>query len=472
MTKQSRYFFLILLIYTTNFSFSQVKNGRIKVRKSRINIVGKTLFLYDLRTKECGNIFFETKEKCVVNFRLDSSEVSYLKLIPFDIPETEKLACTYSILTDTSLELKYKKFTDTCTFEFLSKENNYVKLKNTPYGIFEGNNFAVFYHFDKLIYSQSYKQSFADIRFTDSISKIDTVYNFIRNKKAQEEFKKAFDERLKSYKTRIKSQFFKGNFEIIGNKILLSKNDNPAFASLYFVRNSNKSALFSNYHFEKSYPLISEYTHIEFGGIKFSYDKCYLSYYDPKSKIDRQKLELPSSFRLDTFSVNYLKIGNPIIFSEADSFLIKNTKFLGNVKIKDIVSGYYDTYILSLNGNKIFYNSLYFYMNNAVEMKNKEIVLPQKTWRYSVKNNILFLYNEKDTLIDEMKNSSQGFCFTYHNNEPYVLGHIILEIVKRKCTSLFCSSRIKQELNILPKILITKKLEKVLLKIKLNYQKV
>ena len=43
-------------------------------------------------------------------------------------------------------------------------------------------------------------------------------------------------------------------------------------------------------------------------------------------------------------------------------------------------------------------------------------------WKYKIQNDIFFLYNETDTLIDEMKNGLDGFKFTYHNNEPYVFG--------------------------------------------------
>jgi len=32
------------------------------------------------------------------------------------------------------------------------------------------------------------------------------------------------------------------------------------------------------------------------------------------------------------------------------------------------------------------------------------------------------LYNNKDTLVDEMKNGYESFSFTYNNNEPYVFG--------------------------------------------------
>ena len=422
MNKIWKYSLLFLLFFAVNISFSQGGNGKIKVRKISQNIIGKTMTLFDLREKQCGTITVKSGNKCIINFRLDSNEIKYLKLIPFAIPVTEKFEGSYSFVSDTSFEVKFKNYTDTCSFLFLNENSNAAKLKNTPYGIFDKDNFAVFYHFDSVVYSQSYKQSFADRRFTDSVLKIDTIYKFVRDKSKRERLTKALKERLNEHKSKIKSEFFRGEYIIKGVKILLSENQKPPFGCLLFTRDSAQVSVFSRHHFEKSFVLTSEYTHKTYGKIQFHYNKCYINYYDPKTKVERFKATEFKILKKDTLGVNYLKKGNPIIFTKTDTFEIKNTEYFDNSKIKDVIGGYYSTHLLALNGNKISFKNFYFETETAVEMQDKEIVTPTVTWKYKVQNDVLFLYNNKDTLIDEMKNGFESFSFTYRNNEPYVFG--------------------------------------------------
>ncbi|MDG1175194.1 MAG: hypothetical protein P8N07_05285, partial [Flavobacteriales bacterium] len=57
-----------------------------------------------------------------------------------------------------------------------------------------------------------------------------------------------------------------------------------------------------------------------------------------------------------------------------------------------------------------------------ISVKNKTLKDSLETWNYRVINNYFSVYNESDTLIDEMKNGFESFRFTYKNNQPYVFG--------------------------------------------------
>ena len=86
------------------------------------------------------------------------------------------------------------EFRDTCYYTFNNDSSNMVSFYSLPQGLFDKNGYAFFFGFDSVVYSQTYLRSLADFKFTDSISKLDSIYKNVvdpeQRKKLNENFKK------------------------------------------------------------------------------------------------------------------------------------------------------------------------------------------------------------------------------------------------------------------------------------------
>ncbi len=401
---------------------AQNGSGTIKIRKTDQIIIGKTLNLHDLRTRECGTIFFEDEENCTVNFTYATKDLQPLRVFLNSKVNSKKIECEYQLISDTSFIIKAEEYLDTCYYKFINKSNNIVRFFNTPQGLFDNNNYAFFFGFDSIVYSQSYLRSLTDFKFTDSLSKIDSIYKNVRDEDKRAELNALYKKRIEAYKKSINYSFFAGKHIMSGNKIvLINKETHTPFATLFLQKKGDYYSLFSYNDYEKSYPLISSYTHKSYGEITFNYEKCYVQYRKPITD-NSQEIIKGDIYNCDTLNVNY-PIGEKIYaYHGLDSFPIENTKYFEYAKIKGRIGGYYNTYLESLNGNKIKTDPLFFMAKNAISVSDKALKDTIENWDYKIQNNIFFLFNDTDTLIDEMKNGFDNFKFSYHNNEPYVFG--------------------------------------------------
>lgn len=403
-------------------SSAQIGNGKIKIRKTDKSIIGKTLNLFDLRTRECGTITFDDEETCVVSFKYEKEGLKNIRVFLNSLAATKNIECDYELISDTSFIIKSEDYEDTCFYDFINESNNIVRFYNTPQGIFDKGSYAFFYGFDSVVYSQSYLRSLSDFNFTDSLSKIDSVYKNVRNDDERERMNLEYKKKIEDYKQSINFSFFAGKYELKGNKItLIHKETFTPFATLFTQKKGDFYSLFSLNKYENTFPLISTYTHKTYGDITFNYEKCYIQYRKPITDNSREIIK-GNVFKTDTLNMNY-PIGEKIYaYQDADSFAIENTKYFEFAKIKGIIGGYYEANIESLNGNKILIDPLFFTAKKAISVSDLNLTDTLENWTYKIQNDIFFLYNEKDTLIDEMKNGLDNFRFSYHNNEPYVFG--------------------------------------------------
>ena len=350
----------ILLLFMSLMSYAQLKSGTIKIRKVDNSIIGKTLSLYDLRTRECGTITFEDEESCIVNFIYKKEELQPLRVFLNSKFSSKKIACDYKLISDTSFILKTDKYQDTCFYNFINETNNLVRFFHTPQGVFDNNNYAFFYGFDSVVYSQSYLQSLLDFKFTDSLSKLDSVYKNVRDQDQRAQLNSEYKEMIEDYKQSINYSFFAGKYKLNRNRItLINKETFSSFTTLFMQKKGDNFILFSHNNYEITFPLISTYTHKTYGEITFNYEKCYITYRKPIADNSRQIIK-GDIFKIDTLNINY-PLGEKIyVYQDADSFAIENTKYFEFAKIKGIVGGFYEANIESLNGNKISINPIFF----------------------------------------------------------------------------------------------------------------
>ncbi len=416
-----RYLFSIFFILVVFLGNTQLTNGTIKVRKQNKKIIGKTLSLFDLRTRECGTIFFESDSECRVTFSYEKEELKNLKIFLNSDQNSKTIECDYELITDTSFVITNEDYSDTCFYRFLNEDNNMVRFNNTPQGVFDNNSYAFFYGFDSVIYSQSFLQSQRDLLFTDSILMIDSIYKNIRNKERREQLNEELKSRIAEYKSAISYNYFVGKFSRNGRQInLLNKNSSP-FGHLFLQQKGDFYTLFSHSTFDASFPLVSNYTHKVYGKIQLKYDTAYVQYqeFNP-AKINFTTMEFKGE--KDKFLTNYPIASNFYLYREGDTLWVTNSVFMEMVKFKNSIGGFYSNYYQSLNGNKLKKESLYFTASKAYSTSNIEFKDTLAQWNYCIKNGVMFLYNEDDTLIDEMKNGYESFRFTYKNGQPFVFG--------------------------------------------------
>lgn len=414
---------LSIFLFCMPILFSaQIGNGKIKIRKTDQSIIGKTLSLYDLRTRECGTIFFEDEEICKVKFKYEKEDLKNIRVFLNSQANTKTIECDYELITDSSFIIKSEDYQDTCFYNFINENNNLVRFYNTPQGTFDKGSYAFFYGFDSVVYSQSYLRSLSDFKFTDSLSKLDSVYKNLVNEEERKKMNEEYKKQIEAYKQAINFSFFAGKHRMNGNQItLINKETYSPFATLFMKKKGDEFVLFSHNKFEDTYPLISTYTHKTYGDITFNYENCYIQYRKPITDKSKEIIK-GDVFKTDTLVMNYPLGENKYAYQDADSFAIENTKYFEFAKIKGIVGGFYEASIESLNGNKLATNPLFFTAKKAISVSDINLKDTLQNWNYTIRNDIFFLYNKEDTLIDEMKNGLANFRFTYKNNEPYVFG--------------------------------------------------
>ncbi|MGB1039869.1 MAG: hypothetical protein ACPGVD_03275, partial [Flavobacteriales bacterium] len=206
-----------------------------------------------------------------------------------------------------------------------------------------------------------------------------------------------------------------------GKKINLLNSNNQPFGALFFQKKDGFYNLFTHSKFDVSYPVVSQYTHRVYGRVILKYDSAIIKYQNPNRKI-QDGLIHDYAISKDTFLVNQPLASNLYFYKELDTLYLKHSVMSETVKFKDIIGGYYPAYLQSLNGNKLVQHSLFFTGKKAVSTSSPAVKDTFATWKYSIQDGVFFLYNEKDTLIDEMKNGFESFRFTYRNNQPYVFG--------------------------------------------------
>jgi hypothetical protein len=405
-----------LLIIHSLIGFSQ--SGIITVRKTGSSILNKTLQLNDMRGAQAGIIYFKNNDECIVTLEIEIKNSVIQFYFKNKIPEKEKLNCSYSIINDTLLVLKYKNYSDTCYYSYTSDSNNIVQLKNTLHGVITRSDFAICYHFDSILYSQTFNKAQSDSKFTDNIN-IDSIYRNVKDKKLKRELENTLQAEIKQYKNSIWCNIYKGKYSINKNYMKLYKN-NINFANINIIKNKSEITIKSPFVLDGYRPLISKYTHNNYGTLSLVYDTATLLYFDPKYN---PKKDLRQTYLIEEgFKVKHISSNKAIIFNNKDTFDIWQNAHYTSVRIKNIIGGTYQTHLKSLNGNTLPFKKMIFTAKNAFELKNDNNLLENKKWNYKVTDSALIIFNQTDTLIDELKNSWESFSYTYKNNEPLLFG--------------------------------------------------
>jgi hypothetical protein len=405
-----------LLIIHSLIGLSQ--SGKITVRKAEKSLLNKTLQLNDMRGAPAGLIYFKNKEECTVTLKIEIKNSVIQCYFKNKIPAKEKLNCSYSIINDTILLLKHKNYSDTCYYNYTSDSNNLVQLKNTLHGVITRSDFAICYHFDSILYSQTFNKSQNDSKFTDNID-IDSIYQNVKDKKLKRELENTLQEEITQYKNSIRFNYFKGKYKVDQNSLKLYSN-NINFASVKKTIDKKGINIYSTFLIDGSKPLVSQYTHNNYGTLNLDYDSATLLYFDPKYN---PKKDLRQTYRIEEgFKVKHISSNKAIIFNNKDTFDIWQNENYSAVRIENSIGGFYRTHLKSLNNNTLPFKKMIFTAKNAFEINNEYDLLKTKKWNYKITDSALFVFNQTDTLIDELKNSWKSFSFTYKNNEPLLFG--------------------------------------------------
>ena len=415
----------LLAIFILLFSLvgiSQPTTGTIKIRKTNPQIIGKTLSLFDLRTQECGTIFFESETDCSVIFNYEKEELRNLKVFLNSENTSKIIECEYTLISDTSFILTSEDYSDTCFYRFINTNNNIVRFNNTPQGVFDNNgSYAFFYGFDSIIYSQSFLRSRKDFLFTDSLLLLDSIYKDITNEEERKLKNEELKQKIKEYRSGISYKYFVGKYSLNGRQINLINRDDGIFGHLFLQEQGDFFSLFTHSTFDGSFPLVSHYTHKVYGKIQLNYDSAFIQYkeFNPqKNSVNNIQF---GDFK-DGFLTVYPIASNIYLYKGRDTLWITNSVFLEMVKFKNRMGGLYSTHYQSLNGNKIKKSPVFFSANKAYSTSDNSFKDTLEIWNYMLTNEVLFLYNETDTLVDEMKNGFESFRFTYKNSQPFVFG--------------------------------------------------
>lgn len=417
-----QYLLISFLLFATSLLKAQPTTGAIKVRKTNPQIIGKTLSLFDLRTRNCGTIFFESESECRVTFSYEKEEPSNLKVFLNSDKDSKTIECEYTLISDTSFVITSGDYIDTCFYQFINESNNLVRFYHTPQGVFDNDgNYAFFYGFDSLVYSQSYLRSLKDFRFTDSLLLLDSIYKDIINEEERALKNEELKQRIKAYKASISFKYFVGKYSRTQKQINLINQEEEVFGHLFLQQRGDYYSLFTHSTFDGSFPLVSHYTHKVYGKIQLDYDSSFIQY----KEFNPQKISVNNVQFKETkegFLTHYPIASNIYLQKQNDTLWVTNSVFLEMIKFKDKLGGFYPTHYQSLNGLKSKKNPIFFTATKAYSTSDRSFEDTLAEWDYILTNEVLYLYNEQDTLIDEMKNGFESFRFTYKNGQPFVFG--------------------------------------------------
>lgn len=409
--------FIIFFLYSL-IGFSQ--SGKITVRKNSTNLLGKTLQLNDLRGARAGTVNFTTKNKAIVKLEIDIKNPVIKLNFEKQIPLKEILNCSYSIIDDSLLVLTHNKFSDTCYYKYINKNTNVVQLKNTLHGVITEEDFAICYHLDSILYSQTYNKSVADAKFNQNIE-FDSIYKNVADKKLKKELEESLKKELEEYSNSISYNYFKGKYLIDKNKLkLFVKNIN--FTDINFNKNDSSYIIKSPHLLDGSKQLSSLYTHYNYGNLILRYETAYIDYIDKIHDTKRKSDVYITLLKVDTFLIKYINDYKSILIKGNDTLTLWQNNNFTNARINNALGGFYQTHFKALNGNKIPFKKLLFTAKEAIEVNNNYAIKSNTRWEYKITDSALYLFNKSDTLVDELTNSWESFSFTYHNNEPFVFG--------------------------------------------------
>lgn len=413
---------MIKLLLTIFFFFSLVgytQSGKITVRKNSTDLLGKTLTLNDLRGAKAGKINFTTKKKAIVQLEIELKNPVIKTNFGELVPKTEKLNCSYSIVNDSLLILTHNNYTDTCFYKYINENNNIVQLQNTLHGIITEEDFAICYHFDSILYSQTYNKSLSDAKFTFNIE-IDSIYKNVSDEKLKQDLLENLKKDIENYTNNISFDYFKGEYSLNKNLISLLYNK-TCFGNIYLKKEDFVYKIISYQKLSGSKPLTSFYTHNNYGSLIINYNKAIIQYLSPITNrygIQPQR----DIIKTDTFNINQLNASSILLFNQTDTLNLWQNNNFTNARINNALGGFYQTHFKALNGNKIPNKKLLFTAKEAIEVNNNYTITSNTRWEYKITDSALYLFNETDTLVDELKNSWESFSFTYRNNEPFVFG--------------------------------------------------
>lgn len=400
-------------------------NGVITVRKPSQKILGKTLNLNDARGVPCGTISFVSESLSKINLKIDY-EKNLITDSLFKKSNLNKLyEFSYEIIDDSTLIIKNNNDTyDTCFYRYINQTSNAVCFKSKFFGKLLTGDYAFFYDFDSVIYSESINRVQNVIAFTDSSLTNDSVYKNVKDKKLIQKLNEDYTKRLLDFRERATFNFFRGKYIQEGSRIKLINDLEKEFAELRLQYDSSiiETNLVSTNQLENNNKtLISAYSRYHFGNFKLLYDKAIINYFHPDLYLLKNDKVINIPFQTDTFYCynlnNYYytveKNGNKTQFQKLDEYAVKNINGVG---------GFYETELWSKNDNRVHFKNLYFTYEKAFEIKDNYALDLEKSYDYILTDSMLAIFINGDTLIDELKNSWHSFSFSYKNQEPYIFG--------------------------------------------------
>lgn len=400
----------IMLLCIGSF-FSQ---NTIQVRKSKGTLVGRELSFVDLRGVPSGSITFLSEDSCQVDFEMTISKSKIADYFLKRININTKHFANYYTLTDTSLVFYTDNFVDTCFFNLNQKKLSFNRLL---YGEIKEKDYAIFYYFNQMIYSESAKKVFNTQAFADTvdfIGKFDSIQDVRERRKQIKKFKNA----LKEFNENLTITDYSGSYALNQNKVTLLNAQNKDFASLILQKDSTSYKLYSTNNFFLSGQINSRDKRGYVGDLIVEGDSASIDFAAllPKNIIEKLPSEAKTKVNYDVFHHSLLKLvltntlGDTITLTKDP---LVNRQYLGGV---------YPSVYESLNGNTKSGENFYFLQKQAFKYDQTKKAMVEG-FDYLIKDQNLILKGENNTLVDELNpNKTTYLNITQKNGSPLFWG--------------------------------------------------
>lgn len=378
--------------------------------------MGKTLSFVDLRDVPSGKITFLSEDSCQVDFQMTISKSKIADYFLNRINSNTKHFANYYVINDSALVFYRDDFVDTCHFS-LETDKEKLKFKRLLYGEVPEKEYAIFYYFNQIIYSESAKRVFNTQAFADTvdfIGKFDSIQDVKERKSQIKKFKKE----LKEFNKNLVVTDYTGNYTLEGNVVTLLNAQDKDFARLILQKDSTSYKLYSSNNFFLNGQINSRDKRGFVGDLDVKGDSATIDYSRllPKAIIKKLPTEAKTIVNYDVFHHSLLKL---VLTNTSGDTLILTKDPLVN---RQYLGGVYSSVYESLNGNTRNGDNFYFFHNKAYQynQSQKEIV---ESFDYTITDESLLLKSEKSILTDELDPNKTTFLnITQKNGSPLFWG--------------------------------------------------
>lgn len=389
--------FLTILFLLSSVCYAQT--GSIRVKKVKNNLIGKTLHLADVKGDSAGMIAFVNDTICKLNSLSFVKDNEVIALHGKRLNKDKKHQAKYKLLSDSTLVVKHKNFSDTCYYNYVNEFANLVQFKQALLGEFP-SEYVVFFDLDSVFISTSFLKNKANRALVETRLKNDTLFDYVTDKKKR---KALLADYRKDLKETLNNQYnyFIGSYEFKNGRYYLIGRVGQRFAHFSIRVDTANNFTLKMKALEKTFYEASNVKKGRAAQVKLVYDKAYVlknhSYYKrvlTDTKINKKIQE-------NSYDLIYAR-EYKITLAKNDSIFDLYSYAKGANKN---IGGCYPLQLKALNGEIYDSTTVCFLENKKAIIVNDSFDIISR-FNYAVNDTFLALFNETDTLIDLLHNQS------------------------------------------------------------------